>query len=283
MKKYITIMAAVIAATTLFSSCEKDDIVTPNDRTPQRVEFKARVLQPNYIIGNALPKEAEAVDLGLSVKWANMDVDSKGAFDMNGDLYGYTGGKLYSWGTIVSTQQFSWESYEHNDYHPGPDNTRLYLTRYCFDQYGEKQDLAEGGVTLDKNDDVAYLHWGEGWRMPTKEEFAELIEKCKWTVDDVKTPEGFDKVITVTGPNGNSIKISQNASLRLGHEKDILTSSTDVWKIGFWTSTLDTRTSEGAAMANIDITEKKGQLGVNAKIVDRLPRFVGLPIRAVHE
>lgn len=40
--------------------------------------------------------------------------------------------------------------------------------------------------------------WGATWRLPTKAEFAELLNKCKW----IWHSQGYYKVI---GPNGNSI------------------------------------------------------------------------------
>ncbi len=53
--------------------------------------------------------------------------------------------------------------------------------------------------------DVARAQWGGEWRMPTREEFQELIDNCTWVK---KMAPGSREVLwgyTVTGPNGNSI------------------------------------------------------------------------------
>ena len=49
--------------------------------------------------------------------------------------------------------------------------------------------------------DVAAANWGEGWRMPTKEEMQELIDFCTWEWTKQNGYKGYN----VTGPNGNSI------------------------------------------------------------------------------
>ena len=52
-------------------------------------------------------------------------------------------------------------------------------------------------IISDANHDAATANWGNDWRMPTKEEAQELIDKCTWDF----TGTGYK----VTGPNGNSI------------------------------------------------------------------------------
>lgn len=49
--------------------------------------------------------------------------------------------------------------------------------------------------------DVTRANWGGKWRLPTKSEFDELINRCTWTT----STQGGDKGLKVTGPNGNSI------------------------------------------------------------------------------
>ena len=51
--------------------------------------------------------------------------------------------------------------------------------------------------------DVASVKWGEKWRVPTIEEFEELINKCKW--EKVVLTQSNEHAIKVTGPNGNHI------------------------------------------------------------------------------
>lgn len=53
------------------------------------------------------------------------------------------------------------------------------------------------------SDSAVAKEWGLGWRMPTKEEFEELIAKCKIELASINGIVGEK----VTGPNGNSIFI----------------------------------------------------------------------------
>ena len=49
--------------------------------------------------------------------------------------------------------------------------------------------------------DTAFANWGGSWRLPTKEEFQELIDNCDWTWTTHNRHKGY----MVTAPNGNSI------------------------------------------------------------------------------
>jgi hypothetical protein len=54
-------------------------------------------------------------------------------------------------------------------------------------------------LSMEYQGDTVTTLWGKGWRMPTKEEFQELMDSCSWEFD--KNRQGF----LVTGRNGNSI------------------------------------------------------------------------------
>ena len=53
--------------------------------------------------------------------------------------------------------------------------------------------------------DLASRRWGDKWRTPTREEFEELIVKCKW--EKIIIGNGNRHALKVTGPNGNHIII----------------------------------------------------------------------------
>ena len=71
-------------------------------------------------------------------------------------------------------------------------------TKYCTNSdYGEVDNKSE----LEPRDDAAWVNWGPSWRMPSREQQNELMEKCSW---DWITKNGM-KGYLVTGPNGNTI------------------------------------------------------------------------------
>lgn len=101
---------------------------------------------------NGQVTEVQAVDLGLSVKWANMNVGAESPEDY---------GNYYAWGETVTKATYGSSTYF------GPNHGN-----YNFD----------GGKTiLDPEDDAAHVNWGGSWRMPTKAEWQELIDNCTWT------------------------------------------------------------------------------------------------------
>ncbi|MBR3846448.1 MAG: DUF1566 domain-containing protein [Alistipes sp.] len=58
-----------------------------------------------------------------------------------------------------------------------------------------------GDIAGSSQYDAARANWGGSWRLPTKAEFQELIDKCTWTW----TSQGGHNGYKVTGKNGNSI------------------------------------------------------------------------------
>ena len=61
------------------------------------------------------------------------------------------------------------------------------------------------GCRLEPDDDAAHVNWGGGWRMPTKEEFAELFEKCEWADTIQNDVFGFLFTSKVPGYTSESI------------------------------------------------------------------------------
>lgn len=126
-----------------------------------------------------------AVDLGLSVKWANFNVGATKPEEY---------GDYYAWGETTTKSDYSsgWETYKWCE------GTNESFTKYCTNsEYG----TVDNRTVLTPNDDVATVVWGEPWRMPTHDEMDELIDKCTW---EWTTYNGIAGQL-VTGPNGNSI------------------------------------------------------------------------------
>lgn len=111
-------------------------------------------------------KMHEYVDLGLSVKWATMNVGAESETDRG--LYfawGETTGHAFGSGYKFSLDNYAWY------------NSTDKFTKYKHD--GSSWDYEE----LASEDDAAAKIWGGVWRMPTKAEWEELLneDNCTWT------------------------------------------------------------------------------------------------------
>ena len=130
-------------------------------------------------------EEHEYVDLGLpsGTLWATMNVGAFAPHDF---------GNYFSWGEVTTKAIFQWDTYKWYD------DTDAFLTKYCSDaSYGAVDNKTE----LDAEDDAACYYWGPSWRMPTKEQFNELLDNC--TLESISN-HGVNG-IWITGPNGNKI------------------------------------------------------------------------------
>ncbi|MCQ2234489.1 MAG: hypothetical protein MJZ24_07120 [Paludibacteraceae bacterium] len=108
------------------------------------------------------------VDLGLSVKWATCNMGATKSTEY---------GDYYSWGY---TEKWA-------------DGAYLRI-----DRTGEEQRY------LLPEFDAATANWGDDWRMPTNDEFLELMNKCKWTWSGNYKGTGVSGYEVVAN-NGNSI------------------------------------------------------------------------------
>ena len=143
---------------------EKEKVnITRSKRKKENRTRRQGIKSNNFINGH------EYVDLGLpsGLKWAtcNVGADSPEEF-----------GDYYAWG----------ETYTKDGY--DEDNCGLWDV--------EMEDI--GG---NPEYDVATSEWGDDWRLPTKEDFNELVEECEWKWMKKKGVYGM----RVKGPNGNSI------------------------------------------------------------------------------
>ena len=127
----------------------------------------------------------EAVDLGLSVKWATMNI----GIDV---ILPVEYGDYFAWGETEPKSTYNWSTYKWCN------GSSATMTKYCTSSsYG----TVDNKTVLDLFDDVARANWGGSWRMPTHDEFTELRTKCTW---EWTTQDGIPGR-KVTGPNGNSI------------------------------------------------------------------------------
>lgn len=131
----------------------------------------------------------QMIDLGLSVKWADCNL---------GGYYMRAFGDYFAWGEIEpyyepgysesfhpvwktgKSEGHAWSSYK---YCNGSETT---LTKYCnISSYGYNG-FTDNNTTLLPQDDAAQAIWGGNWRIPTIQEFQELIDNCTltWVEDD---------------------------------------------------------------------------------------------------
>ena len=121
-----------------------------------------------------------AVDLGLSVKWATCNVGATSPEDY---------GNYYAWGETTTKTSYDEDNYQH------------------WVDYNGDGHLDDGEFTINTDIsgtryDAARANWGGSWRLPTKSEFDELIDKCTWTWTKLNGVDGYE---VKSKKNGNSI------------------------------------------------------------------------------
>ena len=138
---------------------------------------KIKELELNAGVGTA-KETMEYVDLGLpsGIKWAKCDLGASSP-----EIYG----DEYAWGE-------TWTKINYDYY---------YFTDIVEGQY-TKYDSRDKRFFLEKEDDVAYLRLGEGWRYPTWNEVQELYDNCTVTES---TLNGWPGVMFVSKINNNYI------------------------------------------------------------------------------
>ena len=152
-----------------------------------------------------LPKASDikAVDLGLSVRWASVNLGARSETE-----YGY----FIAWGELGPKKtRYEWEDYKFckEVYEGNRDYSKF--SKYVTDsKWGE----VDGKTRLDLEDDAAHAFLGGDWHIPTPEEFQELVDNC--TFENV-TLNGRT-VMKATGPNGNYIYFPHTGSTEVTDE-----------------------------------------------------------------
>ncbi|MBR5781229.1 MAG: PEGA domain-containing protein [Bacteroidales bacterium] len=144
----------------------------------------------------------EYVDLGLpsGLKWAACNIGADKAEDY---------GDYFAWGEV---------------------NAKL---KYGYGSNYKK--CTEKDISGSVRYDAARANWKSGWRMPTKDELQELIDKCAWEWSAQNGIYGYK----ITGPNGKSIFLPSGGS-DTGY--GVMLSGHDGC---YWTSTFEERSYSG--------------------------------------
>lgn len=128
------------------------------------------------------------IDLGLpsGLLWATCNVGT----DIP-EGYGY----YFAWGETQPKSVYDWSTYK---WCSGNYNQ---LTKYCNESSYGYNGFTDNLTVLQPSDDAATANWGNGWRMPTSEEWEELYQN---TTNTRKTLNGVRGRL-FTAANGNSV------------------------------------------------------------------------------
>ena len=160
----------------------------------------------------------EAVDLGLSVKWANMNVGA--------ERPEYSG-NYFAWGETRPKNDYDWSTYKwwrNGSYDE--------VTKYCTDPSHGPIDFI---YTLQLSDDAANANWGGNWRMPTREEWEELFYNTTRKATTINGVKGIKVTSRKSGYTNKSIFLPESG-YRSGKEEIDLGYGAYYWSSSLWTS-----------------------------------------------
>ena len=152
--------------------------------------------------GPGVPVPNDCVDLGLAsgVLWAKYNIGTTEPTEL---------GDYYCWAENSTKKKYIAENYKY----------------YKWGEYDlkriKKYNEEDGKTVIEPDDDAARVNFGVGYRIPTQEDWEELLEDCKWEAVTITLPEIMDPSQTktiarwkVTGPNGNSIILPMTGGVR---------------------------------------------------------------------
>ena len=152
--------------------------------------------------GPGVPVPNDCVDLGLAsgLLWAKYNIGTTEPTQL---------GNYYAWGETSPKKKYYSDNYKYYIW-KGDDLKRI-------TKYNEE----DGKTVLELEDDAARANLGVGYRIPTKADWEELLEDCKWEAVTTTLSEIIDpsqtKIIArwkVTGPNGNSIVLPMTGGFK---------------------------------------------------------------------
>lgn len=174
---------------------EQDRIRRYGKRRPDGISIRP-------VKGPGVPVPNDCVDLGLAsgLLWAKYNM---------GTTEPTQPGNYYAWGETSTKKKYYSDNYKYFIW-KGYDLKRI-------SKYNEE----DGKTVLELEDDAANAYLGVGYRIPTKEDWEELLDDCKWEAVTTTLSEIIDpsqkKVIArwkVTGPNGNSIVLPTTSGFK---------------------------------------------------------------------
>lgn len=141
------------------------DIDDNKDRL-SKSSFIAKTQKDEYL-------KSLVIDMGFesNILWAQYNL---GVSLSNLNVHTGWYGDYYAWGEIQPKENYTWDTYKYAE-------NETTLTKYCVynekevkwhDKYHEMDNKYE----LENIDDAAYMKFGEGWKIPSKKDFNELLK-----------------------------------------------------------------------------------------------------------
>ena len=227
MKFTKVIIAIILIALTMMAGCKKENKV------------------------EEVTGDKDYVDLGLpsGTLWAKCNVGASSPEEV---------GDYFAWGETATKEIYDWKQYKYSEYEDG-----VYkLNKYCTNPAWGVGGFVDNKTELEPSDDAVIANCGEGWRMPTSEEYDELYQNTTFEWIEINGVEGR----LLTGSNGNSIFLPA-AGFYI--DDTIICHGLGI----YWSSTLQTQAQIAAWSLHFD--------AVNCHVCGTYERSRGHVVRAV--
>ena len=198
------------------------------------------------------------IDMGLpsGTKWAATNLGAERPEDW---------GNYYAWGETETKKTYSFATYK---YAYNPNDIYSGYTKYILDSNSSHYD---GLSQLTTGDDAAFQNWGSHWRMPTKEQMAELTntDYVEWSIIKLYEGTGNDRWY-------QAIKSKFNGNMLLLPFAGYYSSAANGrWEGGllYWSRSLWENNLFASWLRWYDLEQKN--------IIDGMGREDGMPVRPV--
>ncbi|MCR5325248.1 MAG: hypothetical protein K6E37_00680 [Bacteroidales bacterium] len=215
----------------------------------------------NYITNVTLHEMPAYVDLGIvrgghHVCWAtkNLGASSPGQF-----------GNYYAWAETTSKSTYSWDNYAYGSY--------SWVTKY---NDRSDQGTVDGKLYLDPEDDAATASLGSGWRMPSIEDFNDLLNSSNTEVMYVFADQRWGYLFhsIIEGYTGKFFFLPRTN----GYYKDDAITNNGSNRGYYWSNNVEHTSWTSASFANtLQFT------GTSAPETSMMQRAYGLVIRPIYE
>ena len=179
----------------------------------------------------------EYVEMGDGLKWATCNVGASKPEEE---------GDYFNWGDVKPTTTSDPRYYKW-----GTPND---MTKYVTDHITGK--IVDNKTVLDPADDAASVNMGGTWRMPTIEEWKNLLDKNKFNWAWDSTSDGYWVISKIAGYEGNKVFFPAPLGCRESDDSNVFISGAI-----FWSSSLDVKRSHWAFAVYLLETKREYKSG----------------------